>query len=156
MYLRADVSSIEPVCKYLGKPKTSYFLFAILSHLFFLSYSLWLRHFRSENINVTVANILFVQSLPCPVSLFIFMQEYKSVTSGLAMRFVKNNITLSNSEVCKEVSDLTNTSVERQATNLDAAEPILFSNVIRKTDKAGAFLRELLVGIVIIRRLGSL
>lgn len=86
-----------------------------------------------ENIDVSVANVLLVKSFLGTVSLFIILKEYKSVTSGLAVRPVDNDVFLADTEITEEIADLTHISRVRKTTHLEASVAVFGCDKVGKT-----------------------
>jgi len=86
-----------------------------------------------ENIDVPVADVLLVKSLLGTVSLFIILEEYESVTSGLAVRPVDNDVFLADTEISEEIADLTHISRVRKTTHLEASVAVFGCDKVGKT-----------------------
>jgi hypothetical protein len=57
------------------------------------------------------------------------------------MRLVKNNVLFSDSKISEELSDLLDSHVERQTSDLYMLILVFFCKVVRKSNKALTFLR---------------
>ena len=104
----------------------SHHTYQSLSH----SHSVLLRDFRSEDVDIAATNVLLIELLLRSLSLLIGLEHNQSVSSGLTVRSVKNDISFSNSEIMEEVTNFSHRSVERQAADLDSGEFVLFRHVV--------------------------
>ncbi len=112
-------------------------------------------HFRRKNINIASANILLVQSALSAFGLFLASQVHQSIARHLSMRLVKNNVLFSDPKISEELSDLLDSHVERQTSDLYMLILVFFCKVVWKSNKTLSFLRLdfWLLSILVIFRL---
>ena len=94
-----------------------------------------------KHVNISLANVLSVQSLLCALCLFLTFKEHQCIPGRGTVLFVNDNITLSNSEVAEEISDLAYISRERKSAHLEASKLVVFSDEVGKTHVAELLLR---------------
>ena len=89
-----------------------------------------LRDFRSEDVDIAATNVLLIELFLRSLSLLIGLEHNQSVSSGLTVRSVKNDISFGDSEIMEEVTNFSHRSVERQTADLDCGEFVVFCHVV--------------------------